>query len=161
VLRSELPSAQIVVTGPLGPHNPANLQYFEKLRVLREELGLKNSVHFLAELTTGFIPDEVISDFYKLADALLFPSFEEGFGIPILEAGFTGIPVFCSDILPLKTLGGEFASYFSPQANPHLVAKMMVEYFQKDKVFGLRASVREQFTWERIYATRIAPLLEQ
>jgi mannosylglucosylglycerate synthase len=161
VLRNELPSAQIVVTGPLGPHNPANLQYFERLRALREELGLKNSVHFLAELTTGFIPDEVISDFYKLADALLFPSFEEGFGIPVLEAGFTGIPVFCSDILPLKTLGGEFVSYFSPQANPHLVAKMMAEYFQKNKVFGLRASVREQFTWERIYATRIAPLLGQ
>jgi mannosylglucosylglycerate synthase len=161
VLRNELPSAQIVVTGPLGPHNPANLQYFERLRALREELGLKNSVHFLAELTTGFIPDEVISDFYKLADALLFPSFEEGFGIPILEAGFTGIPIFCSDILPLKTLGGEFVSYFSPQENPHLVAKMMVEYFRKDKVFGLRASVREQFTWERIYATRIAPLLKE
>ena len=159
VLRNELPSAQIVVTGPLGPHNPANLQYFEKLNALREELGLKNSAHFLAELTTEFIPDEVISDFYKLADALLFPSFEEGFGIPILEAGFTGIPVFCSDILPLKTLGGGFASYFSPQEKPHLVAKMMVDYFQKDKVFGLRASVREQFTWERIYETKIMPLL--
>ena len=149
----------MVVTGPLGPHNSANLQYFEKLTALREELGIKNSAHFLAELTDEFIPDEVISDFYKLADALLLPSFEEGFGIPILEAGFAGIPVFCSDIAPLKNLGGEFAGYFSPNENPNAVAQMMAEHFKRDKVFGLRKSVREQFTWERIYATMIAPLL--
>jgi glycosyltransferase involved in cell wall biosynthesis len=161
VLRNDLPSAQIVVTGPLGPHNSANLQYFEKLSALREELGLKNSAHFLAELTNEYIPDGVISDFYKLADALLFPSFEEGFGIPILEAGFAGIPIFCSDILPLKKLGGVFVSYFSPEEDPDIVAKMMSEYFKKDKVFGLRASVREQFTWERIYAIKIAPLLKE
>jgi glycosyltransferase involved in cell wall biosynthesis len=160
-LQNDLPSAQMVVTGPLGPHNFANLQYFEKLRVLRKGLELDQSVHFLAELTDEFIPDEVISDFYKLADALLFPSVEEGFGIPILEAGFAGIPVFCSDILPLKKLGGDFVSYFSPSEKPKVVAQMMVEHFKKDKVFGLRASVREQFTWERIYAIKIAPLLKR
>ncbi len=160
-LKNDLPSAQMVVTGPLGPHNPANLQYFEKINTLRKELGLQNSAHFLAELTNQFIPDEVISDFYKLADALLFPSFEEGFGIPILEAGLSGIPIFCSDILPLKKLGGDFVNYFSPEENPNIVAKMMVEHFKKNKVFGLRASIREQFTWESIYAKKIAPLLTE
>ena len=160
-LRNDLPSMQMVITGPLGPHNPANLQYFEKLSALREELGLRNSVHFLAELTNGFIPDSVISDFYSLADALLLPSFEEGFGIPILEAGLAGILVFCSDIPPLKNLGGEFVNYFSPEENPIVVAKMMADHFKNDAVFGLRAAVREQFTWERVYATKIAPLLKE
>ncbi|MBK8422061.1 glycosyltransferase family 4 protein [Candidatus Villigracilis saccharophilus] len=161
VLRIDLPSAQIIITGPLGPHNPANLQYFEKLSALREDLGLKNSAHFLAELTTEFIPDRVISDFYKLADALLFPSFEEGFGIPILEAGFAGIPVFCSDIPPLKKLGGVLVNFFSPQEDPAAVAKMITTHFMNNKVFGLRKSVREQFTWERIHAEKIAPLLKE
>ncbi len=159
-LRNEFPSAQMIVTGPLGPHNSANLQYFEKLIALREALGLKNAAHFLAELTDEYISDEVISDFYKLADALLLPSFEEGFGIPILEAGFAGLPVFCSDITPLKKLGGEFAGYFSPNEDPERAAKMLAEHFKKDKVFGLRASVREQFTWERIYSTKIASILK-
>ena len=161
VLRIDLPSAQIIITGPLGPHNPANLQYFEKLSALREELGLKNSAHFLAELTTEFIPDRVISDFYKLADALLFPSFEEGFGIPILEAGFAGIPVFCSDIPPLKKLGGVLVNFFSPQEDPAAVAKIITDHFMNNKVFGLRKSVREQFTWERIHAEKITPLLKE
>jgi glycosyltransferase involved in cell wall biosynthesis len=158
-LQMEFPSARMVITGPLGPHNSANFQYFAKLDQLREKLGLKKSAHFLAELTREFIPDAVISDFYQIADALFLPSLEEGFGIPVLEAGLAGMPVFCSDIAPLKITGGTFAHYFSPQANPHNVASMMAEYFKKDKVFGLRASVRKQFTWEQIFAAKIAPLL--
>ncbi len=160
-LRDEFPSAQMVITGPLGPHNPANLEYFKRLNALRGQLGLKNSAHFLAELSNEFIPDAVISDFYKLADALFFPSFEEGFGIPILEAGFAGIPVFCSDIPPLQSLGGNFVNYFSPDENPKVVADMMAKHFNRDKTFGLRASVRKQFSWESIYETRIAPLFRQ
>jgi glycosyltransferase involved in cell wall biosynthesis len=112
-------------------------------------------------LSKEFIPDAVISDFYKLADALFFPSFEEGFGIPILEAGFAGIPVFCSDIPPLQSLGGNFVNRFSPDENPKVVADMMAEHFNRDKTFGLRVSVRKQFSWEGIYETRIAPLFRQ
>lgn len=159
ILQKDLPSARMVVVGPLGPHNADNFRYFEKLTSLRLELGLQNSAHFLAELTDDFIPDEVVSDFYRLADAVLFPSFEEGFGIPVLEAGFAGIPVFCSDIPPLKNLGRDFADYFLPNDDPATVAGRMVESFRKNKVFGLRALVRDKFTWERIYAEKIAPLL--
>ncbi|HEX9386584.1 MAG TPA: glycosyltransferase family 4 protein, partial [Anaerolineales bacterium] len=86
-LLGRFPELKLVITGPLGPHNPANVKYFEKLIALRKELGLVNSIGFLAELTAEYIPDEVISDFYHLADALFMPSHEEGFGIPILEAG--------------------------------------------------------------------------
>jgi hypothetical protein len=49
--------------------------------------------------------------------------------------------------------------YFSPNENPNVVAQMMAEHFKKDKIFGLRAAVREQFTWERIYIAKIAPML--
>jgi glycosyltransferase involved in cell wall biosynthesis len=158
-LQKDFASAQIVVTGPLGPHNPSNLQYFERLQALRKTLGLQHAVHFLAEWTDEFIPDAVISDFYKLADALLFPSFEEGFGIPILEAGLAGIPVFCSNIPSLQKIGGESAIYFSPDENPQVAAKLISEHFKNNKVLGLRSAVRDRFTWERIYATKIAPLL--
>ena len=127
---------------------------------LRKELGLENNVHFLAELTDDYIPDAVISDFYKLADALLFPSLEEGFGIPILEAGIAGLPVFCSDIPPLQKLGGEFVTYFSAQEDPGRIGKLISEYFLRNKVYGLSAKVRESFTWEQVYATKISPLLQ-
>ncbi|MFO3795811.1 MAG: glycosyltransferase family 4 protein, partial [Anaerolineales bacterium] len=113
-LRSEFPQAQLLVTGPLGAHNPANIEYFARLKQLRGELGLERSAHFLAEITSEYVPDAVIADFYRLADALFLPSYEEGFGIPILEAGLAGRPIFCSDIPPLRALGGKEVMYFSP-----------------------------------------------
>ena len=87
-LKRDFPAAALLVTGPLGPHNPANRGYYSELLSLRRELGLDGAAHFLAEQTAEFLPDTVISDFYRLADLLFLPSREEGFGIPVLEAGF-------------------------------------------------------------------------
>lgn len=153
------PDTKLVVTGPLGPHNPANVQYFEKLTSLRKELGLDQAVYFLAELTTDYIPDEVISDFYHLADALFLPSREEGFGIPILEAGLAGLPIFCSDIPPLQSLGGSNVIYFSPDADPNELANTVMGCLSSSAVFQMRTTVRREYTWERIYTQYIAPLL--
>jgi glycosyltransferase involved in cell wall biosynthesis len=159
-LRQYFPDTKLVVTGPLGPHNPANIEYLEKLTALRAELRLQDSAFFLAELTSAYIPDEVIYDFYHLADALFLPSFEEGFGIPILEAGLAGLRIFCSDIPPLRSLGGTNAIYFLPDADAPSLAKIMTDVFASDPVFRMRTEVRGRFTWERIYARDIAPLLE-
>ena len=158
-LKQAFPATKLVVTGPLGPHNPANMEYFERLVALRKELGLVNAVCFLAELTSEYIPDEVVSDFYHLADALFLPSREEGFGIPVLEAGLAGLPVFCSDIPPLRSLGGADATYFSPDANPQEVANTIADRLSSNPLFRLRSEVRRQYTWENIYARNIAPLL--
>ncbi|RJP50961.1 MAG: glycosyltransferase [Anaerolineaceae bacterium] len=158
-LREHYPNAQLVVTGPLGPHNPANAKYFEKLTSLRRELGLVGAAHFLAELTDEFIPDAVISDFYQLADVLFLPSFEEGFGIPILEGGLTGIPIFCSDIPPLRKLGGDFATYFSPDEDSKKVAGLMLKRLTGSVELKMKSYVRANFIWNSIYRMKIAPLL--
>ena len=158
-LLKDFPHANLVVTGPLGPHNPANVNYFDKLRTLRTELHLENIVHFLAEITDGYLSDAVISDFYHLADVLFMPSREEGFGIPILESGLAGLPIFCSDIPPLRNLGGSSAIYFSPDADPVELANRIVNHLVFDSVFRMRVRARREFSWEGIYARQIAPLL--
>jgi glycosyltransferase involved in cell wall biosynthesis len=158
-LTGRFPDLKLIVTGPLGPHNPANLNYFEKLVALRKELGLVNHIGFLAELTAEYIPHEVISDFYHLADALFMPSYEEGFGIPILEAGLANLPIFCSDIPPLRSLGGSCATYFSPDGDPETIANAISNQLSSNPVFQMRTNVRGQYTWEGIYTRQIAPLL--
>jgi glycosyltransferase involved in cell wall biosynthesis len=160
-LRKELHRAALVVTGPLGPHNPANHAYFEQLLGLRAELSLTGCAHFLAELREDYLPDEIIADFYRLADALFFPSREEGFGIPILEAGLTRLPIFCAGIPPLRKLGGESAVYFSPDADPGDLARVVAGRLATDPAFRLRKRVQEAYTWERIYAEQIAPVLDR
>jgi glycosyltransferase involved in cell wall biosynthesis len=149
-----------VVTGPPGPHNPENAAYLDRLHRMREDLGIAASAHFLADHASGFLPDEVIADFYRLADALLLPSREEGFGIPLVEAGLARLPVFCSDIPSLRALGGDEAIYFSPEADPGAVASLLADHFRRDRVAALAARARLEFSWDEIYRERIAPLLE-
>jgi glycosyltransferase involved in cell wall biosynthesis len=152
--------AALVVTGPPGPHNPANAEYFARLKALRAELGLEGAAHFLAELAAEYLPDEVIADLYRVADAMIMPSREEGFGIPVLEAGLARLPVFCADIAPLRALGGAQATYFSPDADPEDVAGLIAGRLGGDRQFELSARVRAEYLWERVYASQIAPLLE-
>ncbi len=159
-LRKQFANAALVVTGPLGPHNINNHKYFEALSSLRAQLGLQHSAHFLTELTDSFLPDEVIADFYRVADALLFPSREEGFGIPLIEAAFSHLPAFCADIPPLRELGLNDAAFFSPDDDPAKISGMIAEYFQSSPVARLSMRARASFRWEAIYRQHIAPLLK-
>ncbi|HRQ39597.1 MAG TPA: glycosyltransferase [Chloroflexota bacterium] len=160
-LRQTMPQAGLLVTGPPGPHNPTNQLYFDELRQLRADLGLENQVHFLAEITAAYVPDDVIADLYRLADALFFPSREEGFGIPMLEAGLLGLPIFCADIAPLREIAGPYATYFSPDSDPEALAIQITDHLTRSASYQLRQRVRRSYTWRGIFAEKIAPLLEE
>jgi glycosyltransferase involved in cell wall biosynthesis len=161
VLRHHMPEAILIVTGPLGAHNPANAAYFEKLKNLRAELDLSGAAIFLAELIDTNLPDDVIADFYRLADALFMPSREEGFGIPVIEAAFSKLPIFCTDIAPLQALGRADATYFSPDDDPDRVAGLIADRLERDAVYQFTARARRNFSWASIYRDHIAPLLEE
>jgi mannosylglucosylglycerate synthase len=160
-LRKQDPKAALVVTGPLGPHNAHNHEYFGSLLGLRAQLGLQGSAHFLVELADSFLPDEVIADFYRIADALFFPSREEGFGIPLIEAAFSHLPAFCSDIPPMRELGLNDAIYFSPDENPTKVANLLADYFRSASLARLTMRARSSFRWEALYHQHIAPLFKK
>lgn len=161
VLRDTLPRAALIITGPLGPHNAANVGYFAKLQSLRKSLSLEENVFFLAELVGEYLPDEVVSDFYSLADALFLPSREEGFGIPVLEAGLAGMPVFCADIPPLRDLGLNYVRYFSPDGLPSDIASTILEQLAASSLLGFRTHVRSHYAWREIYRKQIDLLIRK
>jgi len=158
-LRRYMPHAALLVTGPVGAHNPANVQYQTELTALRGELGLDKAAILLAELSDGFLPDAVIADCYRLADALFLPSFEEGFGIPMIEAAFSRLPVFCSAIEPLTELGGDDVVYFDPTGDPAAVAAYVADTLAHSAVYRFAARARTAYTWEQVYTQHLAPLL--
>jgi glycosyltransferase involved in cell wall biosynthesis len=151
--------ARLIVTGPPGPHNPTNLAYLESLLWLRAELGLQGAAHFLYESEPG-LPDAVLADLYRLCDALLFPSSQEGFGIPLLEAGLTRLPVFCSDIPPLHETGNGSAHFFDPFGDPAAIAALIAAVLDRDDAYRLRRRVMAGYTWPHIVQERILPLLQ-
>jgi glycosyltransferase involved in cell wall biosynthesis len=160
-IKDRFPRVMLIVTGPLGPHNVANAEYFRKLQALRQDLLLEKNVCFLAELVQGYLPDEVVSDFYQLSDVLILPSREEGFGIPVLEAGLVGLPIFCADIPPLRDLGLAYVNYFSPDGSAAEIASIILEYLATNPVAGFRTRVRSQFAWREIYHKQIDLLIRK
>lgn len=160
-LVNEFPNVKLLVTGPEGPHNPANREYRQKLFALRDSLSLQGRAIFMAEVTSNFLPDEIIADFFRLADALFFPSREEGFGIPLIEAGFSKIPAFCADIPVLRELGGEDVHYFDPDGDPIKIAAQIAKVLNSDSTQRWSRRSKHGYTWRCIYRDLIEPLLEK
>jgi glycosyltransferase involved in cell wall biosynthesis len=59
-------------------------------------------------------PDEEVARYFRHARALLFPSFVEGYGMPLVEALASGLPVIASDLGVFRELAGDVPDYFSP-----------------------------------------------
>lgn len=76
-----------------------------------ESQGIADLVTFLP-----FLPEAELLRVYQDAAALLFPSFAEGFGIPMLEAMATGTPVIAARAGSLPEVGAEAACYFDPHS---------------------------------------------
>ncbi|MDX2163058.1 MAG: glycosyltransferase family 4 protein [bacterium] len=154
---------RLIVTGPPGPHNPANPGYLGELLALRAALGLQNAVHFLYELTDPplMVDDATIANLYQLADALFFPSLQEGFGLPVLEAGLAGIPVFCADLPVLRETGGADVHPFDPETTaPGEIAAFIAETLAGSPSARLRVRVRQRYRWSHIVRSQLIPLLE-
>jgi glycosyltransferase involved in cell wall biosynthesis len=154
---------RLLVTGPPGPHNPANRSYLDELVDLRRRLRLEAAVHFMSAIEAESpipVDDATLADLFSLADGLLLPSRDEGFGIPLLEAGLARLPVFCSDIPPFREIGGSDVTRFRLDDSPQAVARIILSAFERDSAHRLRRRVRREFTWGRLLQTRLVPLLE-
>ena len=63
---------------------------------------------------TGPLPDREVASLLHGARALLFPSFAEGYGLPLVEALALGVPVIASDLPALREVGGAVPDYLDP-----------------------------------------------
>jgi glycosyltransferase involved in cell wall biosynthesis len=79
-----------------------------ELRAVIRAENLENHVFAL-----GRVSNEELNALYSQTDALVFPSFIEGFGWPVIEAQACGCPVIASDIEILKEIAGDGACYVS------------------------------------------------
>ena len=100
---------------------------------------------------TGYVPDRVLAGLYTHAEVFVFPSFYEGFGIPILEAFLYGAPVACSKVAALPEIAGNAAMYFDPNNIESManVLDYLLTHEDYRKVLITRGKERVAlFTWE-------------
>lgn len=75
-------------------------------------------------LFTGFVPDAQLPDLYSACELFVFPSFYEGFGIPILEAMACGRAVACSNTTAIPEVADGAAIVFNPASKREMVRAM-------------------------------------
>jgi glycosyltransferase involved in cell wall biosynthesis len=136
--RGELGDRQLVIVGPGRDGAHAG-----ELRALAAELGVADDV-----LWVGGVPLEETVHFYRCADVFVYPSLNETFGLPLLEAMACGCPVVTSDTSAMpETAGG--AALLADPMDPESIADKIV-----DACGGAGARLREkgplraaEFTW--------------
>ncbi|MGZ5428016.1 MAG: glycosyltransferase family 4 protein, partial [Thermoanaerobaculia bacterium] len=98
----------------------------------------------------GWVPDEDVPALVALAEALVLPSFAEGFGLTVLEAQAAGTPVACSDLAALRDSAGDAAVFFDPADVASIAAALGALLGDEEKKNLLRKRGRrraQQFSW--------------
>jgi len=137
---NDIPGTKLVLTGAWDKGH-------DMIAGLISELGLQKDVIML-----GWIPFEDIPFLYRGAEIFIFPSLHEGFGLPILEAMASGVPVVCSRIEPLIEIAGNAALLVDPYDQSAIAREMLSVFSDKTlrmKLIEAGILRAKTFTWER------------
>ena len=104
---------------------------------------------------------DVVRGLYCIADLLFMPSLQEGFGIPLLEAGLLRVPIVCSDIPPFREICEENAQYFSLKDSPPEIADKIIAFINKLSSHKMSHHIKEYYLWDKIYHRTLLPFLQR
>ncbi len=146
-----------LVTGAPDPHQPDGLLYHQELKQLRGSLQIESQVHFLGE--EGPLEEADVRSLYAVADALLFPSTGEGFGLPLLEALAHRLPIFCSDLPVHHEVLGMTAHYFQTGTEPTIISAQIMRWYESCQPTRSRRLLLQAHDMVRICQEHLEPLL--
>lgn len=118
-------------------------EIYEEMR----RLQLENDI-----IRMGFVGDSEVPKILSGAELFVYPSFYEGFGLPVLEAMACGTPVVTSRVSSLPEVGGSAVKYVNPNSHKDIAEKMF-EFIKSEKEraryskLGLERA--KNFTWEK------------
>lgn len=138
----------------VGKYNDENK---EKMERYLDELGVRGSVRL-----TGFLPDEELARLYREADVFFFPSFYEGFGLPLLEAMLGGAYILSADNSSLPEVCAGHAMLCDAY-DPEDMAGRLVEAIRESLREDMQSKRARQeyargFTWEKTSRETLAIL---
>lgn len=130
----------------------------QQLLALAGSLGVSDRVLFL-----GRIEEEQLPGIYRGALALLFPSLYEGFGLPVLEAMASGIPVLTSNRTALPEVAGDAALLVDPTDTPAISAaieRIVADESLRGKLVHRGLQRVKLFSWDAV-AARVQSVLNE
>lgn len=130
LLWSQGSQARLCIIGKVGWKCEALVQRIRKHPEWEKRLFMFNKAN-----------DTSLEYAYSKAKALVFPSYVEGFGLPLVEAMQRGVPAMASDIPVFREIGGDFMAYFD-LAEPASLARLIRQY-DESGVFPAKRSLTE------------------
>lgn len=141
-ISSQFPDVTLVFVG--GPVNEA---YLQSLRTAVTDAGMTASILF-----TGSIDNDVLRQLYTHAECLVYPSFFEGFGLPILESFQCGTPVITSHTSSLPEVAGDAGILVDPHFSENIAGAIKNLLSDNDLRKKLKEAIPAQlqkFSWEK------------
>jgi len=121
--------------------------YEQELRDRAAGAGVAGDVRFPA-----WVSAEEVEGLWALADAFVFPSLYEGFGLPVLEAMARGVPVACSNASSLPEVAGDAALLFDPHDESAIATalrRLLEEEALREQLRARGLARVGEFTWQR------------
>jgi glycosyltransferase involved in cell wall biosynthesis len=129
----------LVIVGKETWHAPA-------IRAAAKKSGIADRIHF-----TGFVDDDHLHRLYGACDLFVYPSFYEGFGLPILEAMACGRAVACSNTSAMPEVADSAGILFDPSSEQELTYAMrdlLLNPELRARMERLGAKRAATFSWE-------------
>lgn len=138
-------SHDLVLAGALSAPQTALYRDYADLPGLARKHGIASSVQQI-----GYVPDDEKPALLSAAEAFVYPSLDEGFGLPIAEALAAGTPVIASAIPSTKELFGSAVTMFDPE-NTNEFAKVLREQLSRPSSTN-RSGVdtARRYTWQTV-----------
>ena len=154
-LEKLLKAAKILAQNPESKIQNLNLVivsargiFTKRLESKIKELGIEKNVTL-----TGYISAQELPAIFKQAEAYVFPTLSEGFGIPGLNAMASGLPVICSNIPTLKEVYEDAAIYFDPSSEKDMaekINKVLKDKKLKDSLIEKGSKQAKKYSWRKM-----------
>ena len=141
----QVPSATLVLAGAEGEES-------RRLATLGAVLGVRL-------LLPGYVPDEALAALYRGAAVSVLPSTHEGFGLPVLEAMASGVPVVATQTGNLASLAGDAAVLVpanDPAALAQAINRLLHDPAERARLAAAGPLTAARYTWQRAAEMTIA-----
>ena len=137
---------------------PRPKEYLEEIKRFVNESGIQKQVMFIHNSNTS-----ELQAIYQMAQVMVYPSFFEGFGLPVLEAQASGCPVITSNLSSLPEAGGEGAIYVDPSdfsAIGKSICNILDDHALRD-IMKARGTANAALFSEKVVANRLMKLYSE
>lgn len=135
---------RLVLAGAKGWKNE---KIFSEINACKKKPGLEGVVKYI-----GYVPGKEKFSLMKYSTCFVFPSFYEGFGLPVLEAMSVGVPVITSDVSSLPEIAGEAAILVSPTETENIsraLEKVLTDRDLQSELSKKGIIQAKKFSWEK------------